>query len=171
MTYGQELLYNYLKVMIDYDEVLIDHRPDWLFGMELDFYFPKLNIAFEFQGHQHFAPSEKYGSCEDQKWRDKQKKKICEEYKISLVTVDASELEYTRLTFKIKQAIKKFKLNKKLRVRYERRNTDVIKKLKDLNKLSANYRKLLRENYDDVTSYRKNSIVRKNAMRKAYKNI
>ena len=156
--------------MIDYDEILIDHRPDWLFGMELDFYFPKLNIAFEFQGHQHFAPSEKYGPCEDQKWRDKQKKKICEEHKISLVTVDASELEYTRLTFKIKQAIKKFKLNKKLRVHYERQNTDVIKKLKDLNKLSAKYRKLLRENYDDVTSYRKNSVVRKNAMRKAYKN-
>lgn len=168
MTHGQSTLFNYLKILIRYNDVLINYRPDWLFGMELDFYFPELNIAFEFQGHQHYAPSKKYGSCKEQKQRDKRKRKICDERKISLVTVDASELEYTRLIFKIKQAINRFNLDKNLLISPSDKKENILK-LKSLNKLSIEYRKILRENYNDVTSYKKKSNLRKSAMREAYK--
>jgi len=35
------------------EDVLENHRPYWLFGMELDFYIQRLKIGFEIQGEQH----------------------------------------------------------------------------------------------------------------------
>ena len=71
MSYGQNLLKQYLNLLITNKILNINYRPDWLFGMELDIFYPELGLAFEFQGHQHFAPSESFGNCVDQKNRDK----------------------------------------------------------------------------------------------------
>ncbi len=165
MSYGQDLLKKYLDLLIDNKKVNINFKPNWLFGMELDIFYPELNLAFEFQGHQHFAPSEKYGSCDEQKNRDKYKKRLCTEQNVTLVTIDASELEFTRLIFKLKQANRK---NKK--IKFIKKNIDETL-LKTLNKESSKYRKILRENFDDVTSYRKKTKLRKNAMKKAFDNF
>lgn len=169
MSYGQNLLKQYLNLLITNKILNINYRPDWLFGMELDIFYPELGLAFEFQGHQHFAPSESFGNCVDQKNRDKLKKKLCEDNQIILVVIDASELEYTRLIFRLKQAGGKLKrLNKKLK--FIRKKLDK-ESLRRLNHECIKYRKILRENFDDVTSYRKKTKLRKNAMKKAFDNF
>lgn len=38
-------------------EILINTRPKFMDGLELDFYIPEYGMAFEFQGDQHFQPA------------------------------------------------------------------------------------------------------------------
>lgn len=43
MSYGQSLMKEYLQLAMEYPFVE-NHRPDWLLGLELDFYFPDLKL-------------------------------------------------------------------------------------------------------------------------------
>lgn len=67
-------------------------RPDWLGGLELDGYNEDLWLAFEYHGKQHdtvvphFHPNGDK-DLEKQKERDKRKRKLCEENKITLIEV------------------------------------------------------------------------------------
>lgn len=62
----------------------------WLDSLRFDMYFPKYNIAVEYDGEQHFMPIEIYGGEENlintQK-RDYIKNKICEENNCLLIRV------------------------------------------------------------------------------------
>lgn len=55
--------------------------------MELDLYLPAQQIAFEFQGRQHYNPSYLFGSHSKQKQRDADKKAACERMGITLIEI------------------------------------------------------------------------------------
>ncbi len=62
--------------------------------MELDIYLPDLNLAFEYQGQQHFHPVEAWGGARALdllRARDHLKAKICAKREVRLVLVDYTE--------------------------------------------------------------------------------
>lgn len=66
--------------------------------LHLDFYFPKLNLAIEYDGKQHYTPIEFFGgekALMKQKNRDKQKDKYCKNHNIKLIRIP-----YTNHTYK-----------------------------------------------------------------------
>lgn len=73
------------------DEVIHHASPKWLGRQHLDIYLPKLNIAIEYQGAQHYEPIEFFGgqeAFERTVERDKRKKQICEKHKCLLIYAD-----------------------------------------------------------------------------------
>lgn len=66
-------------------------RPEWLYGLELDGYNEELNIAFEYQGKQHYeyVPfiHKNYENFELCKERDIRKKQLCQEKKLNLIEI------------------------------------------------------------------------------------
>ena len=60
-----------------------------LFGatLELDIFLPALNIAFEYQGEQHYEDVSHYGSNESNKMRDHEKQRLCANADIRLVLI------------------------------------------------------------------------------------
>lgn len=46
------------------EEIIYQARPNWLKGQTFDFYFPKHNLAIEYQGEQHFFPIKLFGGEE-----------------------------------------------------------------------------------------------------------
>ncbi len=99
-SHGQTLLREILSQMIN-GQFIENHRPDWLFGMELDFFFPDWDLAFEFQGDQHFAPVFGAQAHLDQKERDRRKRSLCLERRVILVSVEARELTPEQLRKKL----------------------------------------------------------------------
>ena len=45
--------------------------------MQLDAYVPALNLAFEYQGEQHYTEVYMFGKQENQAVRDDEKKELC----------------------------------------------------------------------------------------------
>ena len=58
-----------------------NHRPDWLDGLELDFYIEELRVGIEVQGRQHYEYTpifhKSYGAFLEQQERDEQKAILC----------------------------------------------------------------------------------------------
>lgn len=72
-------------------------RPNWLIGpkgyaLELDGYNAELNIAFEYNGSQHYEVVYKGQDLEYQKQKDDLKLKICEQKGIRLIVIE--EIRY-----------------------------------------------------------------------------
>ncbi len=98
---GQWLMWNWLDVLVDALDYLDNSRPDWLrnadtgYRMELDREYRSLGVAFEFQGEQHFRPTESYPD-EDaqarQQLRDDQKVGVCLRNGIRLVEITFEDL-------------------------------------------------------------------------------
>ena len=68
-----------------------NYRPDWLEGLELDFYIDELKLAAEVQGEQHYSFVEYFHrtkeNFEAQKTRDANKSYLCRLNKIELVEI------------------------------------------------------------------------------------
>jgi len=71
-------------------------RPDWLISdkgwlMELDGYCERLNVAFEYQGEQHYKEIKNFfhkdSSLQEQKKRDKLKKRLCKKNDVILIEI------------------------------------------------------------------------------------
>lgn len=70
----------------------IKSRPSWLNGLELDGYCEELELAFEYNGQQHYEYSEHFhrgdiGKFEDQVERDRIKLEICTKRGIKLIVI------------------------------------------------------------------------------------
>lgn len=76
MSYGQSLLRQFLERIV-IAKFLENQRPEWLRGLELDFWFPDLKLGIEFQGDQHLARTKTFGDCGSQKRRDREKAQLC----------------------------------------------------------------------------------------------
>jgi len=76
------------------EEILRHHHPDWLGGLEIDVYLPRLDLAFEYQGQQHFHAIRAWGgekALQTLKDRDLRKAKFCSERGTRLITIDYTE--------------------------------------------------------------------------------
>ena len=60
-------------------EYIYQYRDKFLGRQSLDFYLPKLNVAIECQGGQHFEDKKMFGDFKLRQERDEKKKKLCEE--------------------------------------------------------------------------------------------
>jgi hypothetical protein len=90
-------------------QIIDNHRPKWLDGLEIDVDIPQLKLGFEFQGAQHYKPA--WGgeaSLKEIQENDKKKKQICFEEKYALVFIDYDEnFNEAILSQKIKTAFEK----------------------------------------------------------------
>lgn len=157
MSYGQQLLKEYIQVLVATD-FIENHRPEWLHGLELDFYFPETQSAIEFNGGQHICvssfttPTEFHKQC----YRDRRKKALCKTHNVILVSTEAIDLEYTRLNRIFRRCkLKRNRLHK---------TSSLYSKLKDLNNDAKLYRQVLIEKYGCPTARRRNKHPRKHAM-------
>lgn len=91
---SESILFKIVSRLFPENEVKRHCRPEWLDGLELDIFVPQQNLAFEYQGQQHYHPIKAWGGkkalLEVQK-RDSRKSHICQEKGISLVKVDYTE--------------------------------------------------------------------------------
>jgi len=107
---GQWIMWGWLDVLVDALDYLDNSRPDWLrnadtgYRMELDREYRSLGVAFEFQGEQHFRPTEAYPD-EDvlarQQLRDDQKAGVCLRNGVRLVEVTFEDLTLRRMLKKV----------------------------------------------------------------------
>jgi hypothetical protein len=84
------------------------YRPDWLEGLELDVFLPKLGLAFEYQGQQHFISIPAWGGEEallNLKKRDDRKARICARLGVVLVLISFREaLTLAHIRYRIRAA-------------------------------------------------------------------
>ncbi len=139
---GQNLLREFLEALLPYPFVE-NCRPHWLNGLELDFYFDSLDLAFEFQGDQHYENVFGQENLEAQQRRDIQKADICEIMNVRLVHVRAYELSFKSLTKMISQHVG---------YRVMTRSTHEV--AKNLTKRAVSYRIRMRIVHNSVTAFR-----------------
>ncbi len=91
---SESILHQIVQRIFFEQEILRHNRPDWLQGLELDIFIPSLNLAFEYQGQQHFHPIRLWGGSsglQDLQKRDGLKAKLCASYGIGLIVIDYTE--------------------------------------------------------------------------------
>lgn len=95
MSKFQDMIFDALKVWFPKEQMEVNYRPDWLKGLELDFYFPKWRIGIEVDGQQHYRHvPELQKTAEDftaQVARDGCKELLCIRKNVKLVHVSPSE--------------------------------------------------------------------------------
>lgn len=88
-------------------------RPKWLRRpglppLELDFFLPELDLAFEVQGEQHFRYIPHFhrtpSAFDEQLERDRFKRKVCDQNRVTLVELTSAS-EYDEIQHQIQQAI------------------------------------------------------------------
>jgi len=91
---SEKILYQIVRRIFNNDDVLHHSYPDWLEGLELDIHIPCRQLAFEYQGQQHFHPIKAWGgqkALDELQLRDKRKAKLCLENGIILISFDYTE--------------------------------------------------------------------------------
>lgn len=158
LSNGESLLREYIALLFPDEDVVYNYRPHWLLGLELDIFLPRIDLALEFNGDQHYVDTE-FGPCKKQIARDRMKRGLCHKNHVSLVVVEAIDLEYTRLRSKIKA---KAKHNKKIVL--QRSPSETKRKLSAINKRATKYRKGLIQKYNSPTARQRNGQPRKDAL-------
>ena len=110
---SQSKLYNKLVKSFPNIEIIFETAPysiSWLDKQRFDIYFPKYNIAIEYNGKQHYVPIEHFGGIlkfnEIQK-RDELKRKKCVENGCALFEVpyNYTDEDYKKLVIDIQNII------------------------------------------------------------------
>lgn len=154
MSYGQSLLREFLQLAVAYP-LLENYRPDWLHGLELDFYFPDLKFGVEFQGDQHFMDTKDFGSCDSQRQRDWRKRVLCKEAGVILQQFTAFDLQAQRVRAKLKWVFKC--LNRKRCFKPGWFGIPHKQELRELSQRAIAYRKTLIGHFDSPTCRKRGS--------------
>lgn len=86
----EEQMYEFIKSV--YNGTVIRHDRNVLGGKELDFYFPELNVAIEYNGtYWHGYRKDTNVSLKEFKKRIEEKRLICESKNIRLITIDEAD--------------------------------------------------------------------------------
>lgn len=111
MSYGQQICREYLTKMVP-SSFLENYRPPWLFGMELDFYYPDHLVAIEFNGDQHYFSTDLAADHKPQQRRDWRKKAICKSRGIRFVSLKAIDLVSCKFKHRFKKILPMMKHSK-----------------------------------------------------------
>ena len=87
---GESILFQIVKRIFPREPVYRCSRPDFLEGLELDVFLPRLSLAFEFQGQQHYEPVEHWGGIDglqNLRKRDKRKRTLCKKHGVDLIEI------------------------------------------------------------------------------------
>ena len=106
---GEAIMHEALALIVGTDQCVEGARPDFLVNpatgerLELDRYYPKHHVAFEFNGPQHYVATDRFPKkvVEAQRRRDAVKRRICKRYGIDLVIVRAEDLGIATLLRKV----------------------------------------------------------------------
>jgi hypothetical protein len=107
--YGEQVMREYLSLLIDSDEYQDNARPGFLVNpyteeiMEFDRYYTK-GVAWEYNGPQHDGPTARYpntAKARRQQGRDMIKRSICADKGIHLIIVHAEDLTLATMRAKI----------------------------------------------------------------------
>jgi DNA-binding transcriptional regulator YhcF (GntR family) len=106
---GETIMHEYLSLLIDSTEFANTTKPSFLVNpetqelLELDRFYDKLMLAFEFHGDQHDRATERYTAKEvsEQHQRDLYKAGLCTYAGIHLIILRAEDLELQRLIGKL----------------------------------------------------------------------
>jgi len=98
-----------LSLIADGKECHDGSKPDFLVNpstgnkLEFDRYYPFENVAFEFNGPQHYRPTGRFTKREvtAQRKRDAVKRKICKDKEVALVVVHGDDLSIPKMLKKI----------------------------------------------------------------------
>lgn len=84
---GEKDLLNLL--ITTYPDVVFQYHPDWLKPQSLDFYIPSLNVGIEFQGEEHYRPTNDSAKAlaiyNHQIERDERKATLCNKQGLKLI--------------------------------------------------------------------------------------
>lgn len=86
--------------------------PEQIYKFRYDFYLPRYNILIEFHGIQHYKPVEFFGGEEafkELQFRDMFKKELAKELKIQLIEFNYKQLNKTKITEMLLNALKRKK--------------------------------------------------------------
>lgn len=111
---NQTLLYHKLKNIFPKEEIVFEYSPEWLGQQHFDVYFPKYNIAIEYDGQQHFIPIEKFGGeikFKDTIRLDNLKNEKCLQNNCLLIRIkfNYNKIHFQKLIEIINKNIKEFK--------------------------------------------------------------
>jgi predicted transcriptional regulator len=107
---GEFLCKQYLTLLVSQRNYVDNARPDFLaFPMsgeplEIDRYYPEEKVGVEFNGLQHYRPTEKYPEEEEynkRRTRDMFKIGACSEQGVELVVITAADLSFERMKTRI----------------------------------------------------------------------
>lgn len=87
----RKLIYEVMVEKLNVDAEFIKQRPKFLNGLELDGYNESLNVAFEYNGLQHYKFVKHFHRTQErfikQKERDERKRRICSKMKVLLLDI------------------------------------------------------------------------------------
>lgn len=102
-------MYGIIKKIFPDNLVFREASPPWLGRQRLDVFLPELNLAFEYQGEQHYTPIEAFGGAaalERTIERDAIKKSLCDANNVKLVYIKFDEaLTYASLKNKLRHIL------------------------------------------------------------------
>lgn len=106
----QRLCQEYFEQMFGYKFPC--KRPKWLAGLELDGYCEELNMAFEYNGGQHYKYTPFFQNTHEDfsslQFRDEKKIKLCKQHGVQLIIIpELTIVEFKSLVEIIKEACKK----------------------------------------------------------------
>lgn len=117
---SQTKLYKKLKESFPNENIIFETGKEisWLEGQRFDIYFPKYNIAVEYNEEQHYIPIKSFGGelgFEKTKKLDNLKELKCQENNCSLFKLkyDYTEKDYYTLTNNINNIIKNYETRSK----------------------------------------------------------
>ncbi len=106
---GQALMLEYLSLIVDSREFVDDAAAGFLINprtqqlLQFDRFYPLHRVAFEFNGRQHYEPTELYSKQQVavQRARDATKRTICASQGIKIVVVHAEDLSLEGMLRKV----------------------------------------------------------------------